>query len=94
MPVVQTSGFHPSSGNRECDGERGAVDEGGASGELCAAHCGEQGCGGDVDAGVDEGGADAFGENFDQVGGLGTDGGAEASRWTSSITTSWMPAAV
>lgn len=57
-------------------GEESAVDEAGACGELGAAYSGEHGCGGDVDAGVDEGGADAFGEVFEQVGALGTAGGA------------------
>lgn len=60
----------------ETGGEGGTVDEGGASGELRSAYPGEQGCGGDVDSGVDEGGADVFGEVFDQVGALGAGGGA------------------
>lgn len=78
----------------EAGGEGGAVDEGGTAGELGSAHAGEQGCGGDVDAGVDEGGADAFGEVFDQVGALGAGGGAGLSRWISSIITSCTRAAV
>lgn len=57
-------------------GEGAAVDEGGAAGELGAADAVEQGCGGDVDAGVDERGADAFGEVFEEVGCLGAGGGA------------------
>ncbi|MEV7372989.1 hypothetical protein AB0O51_19185 [Streptomyces sp. NPDC090301] len=46
------------------------------AGELGSAYSGEQGGGGDVDAGVDEGRADAFGEVFEEVGGLGAGGGA------------------
>lgn len=57
-------------------GEGAAVDEGGASCELSAAGAGEEGCVGDVDAGVDECGGQAFAEVFDQVGGLGAGGGA------------------
>jgi hypothetical protein len=57
-------------------GEGAAVDEGGASGELGAPCSGEQGGVGDVDAGVDEGGGEAFGEVFEQVGCLGAGGGA------------------
>jgi hypothetical protein len=57
-------------------GEGAAVDEGGASGELGAAGAGEQGCVGEVDAGVDERGGDAFAEVLHLVGGLGADAGA------------------
>ncbi|MEU5743704.1 hypothetical protein ABZ784_37730 [Streptomyces tendae] len=41
-------------------GEGAAGDEGGASGELGTAGAAEQGCVGDVDGGVDEGGGEAF----------------------------------
>ncbi len=41
-------------GVTEMDGQRCAVDEGGACGELCSAYSAEQGGLGDVDAGVDE----------------------------------------
>lgn len=57
-------------------GEGAAGDEAGAAGELGAADSGEQGGGGDVDAGVDEGRFDAFGEVFEQVGGFGAGGRA------------------
>lgn len=57
-------------------GEGAAGDEGGASGELGAAYAAEQGCGGDVDAGVDECRCDSFGEVFQQVGCLGAGSGA------------------
>ncbi|MFI9569509.1 hypothetical protein [Streptomyces rishiriensis] len=69
-----------------------AAGEGGASGEPGAAGAAEQGCVGDVDAGVDERGGQAFGEVFEQVGGLGTGGGAGLRRWISSMRTSWTPA--
>ncbi|MFJ8390335.1 hypothetical protein ACIQ9Q_38690 [Streptomyces sp. NPDC094438] len=60
----------------EACGEGPALDQGGPSGELCAAHSGEE-CGvGDVDARVHERCGDAFGEVFEEGGGLGAGGGA------------------